>query len=808
MSGPSLILPAHNLETHRPADARLANVDPDTTVRSLSDDLHLSHPVEGLSYTADHIISKRLNTLVTNDLRAPTKHEVKLLEKVIHEALHPQLIPKGGQRATFANLEVSTYESEYIPPLQPEWSIQVIQSPMGTDKTGKLCQYIKDTQAPSATFTSPRRTFTRSCTARFRQQGIAVKSYLEGNISEKDDFVIISAESLRQLKTVCRILAVDEGTAMMRQMNSGLHKDALSDNQQMLITFIRNSPRIIFMDAHIDPRVLILIHLLRPDELIHYQINTIKKRKDWVAYPLDEITMYNQLSHDLKQGKNVEIICGSEKYAEQYIEPIVKAAVGDDKYRFYHSKGRRVEAGELDHVDSTWSKLRVLMFTSTITQGINYTSRHFNSAYVFGHSQSNTVDEIGQMMGRVRDLVNTPDEEHEPKKIYFWNQTRKERLPDTHEAIKKQIEGHLDLGSLDLIKYLGPYSRELGVRGSKICWQLKDNYWTWLSIQNQLERNLSRNNYDKMFVDMLSSQGITIGKVEYVDNSDNIEYTDTNRYYLKEQEDQVQEFKEWKKLQSRNWKQSQILDLSNATWLVNFKQIQQYRSIRENGQATRDQLITLRKTELLHYIDPKNRDIVASDGKTLSILSDNLPQLLNCQMVRDWAGQDVALRDLKSHNYQPSIIPELHLPQFEGITWLCQVIGVKSVLDRETVVWSETIRQRAELVIQSVLLLDLRFRIPHLEVRDYSGVLRYINARLRTWSGCFLKQIGRRKITLNGKKIDTKYYQIKAVDGIDEVLSLMTTKRKFVLGESFDNRQNESAIWSHLESNSGLRENV
>ena len=730
---------------------------------------------------------QRLNTPLINDLRAPTQHEVALLEKVIHQALHADLIPAGGQREVFPGLELSTYESEFIPPLNPDWRIQVIQSPMGTDKTGKLCQYIKDTQAPSATFTSPRRTFTRSCTARFREQGIEVKSYLEGNITEKDDFVIISAESLRQLKTVCGILAMDEATAMMRQMNSGLHKDGLSDNQQMLITLIRDSPRIIFMDAHIDARVLILIHLLRPNELIHYQINTIKKRKDWVAYPLDEITMYNQLSHDLKQGKNVEIICGSEKYAEQYIEPIVKAAVGDDKYRFYHSKGRHVEAAELDHVDSTWSKLRVLMFTSTITQGINYTSRHFNSAYVFGHSQSNTVNEIGQMMGRVRNLVNTPDEDNEPKKIYFWNQTRKERLPETHEAIKKQIEGYLDLGNLDLVKYLGPYSRELCVRGSKICWQLKENYWTWLSIQNQLERNLSRNNYDKMFLDMLSFQGIAIGKVEHVDNADNIEYKDTTRYYLREKEDQVQEFKEWKKLQSRNWKQNQILDLFNAAWLVNFKQIQQYRSIRENGQATRDQLMTLKKTELLHYIDPKNRDIVASDGETLSILSDNLSQLLNCQMVRDWTGQDVALQDLKSHNYQPSVIPELSLPQFEGITWLCQVIGIKNVLDRETVIWSETIRQRTELVIQSVPLLDLRFRIPHLEVRDYPGVLRYINARLRTWSGCFLKQIGRRKITLNGKKIDTKYYQIKAIDGIDEVLSLMTTKRNFVLDRSSEN---------------------
>ena len=137
MSHPSLLPPAYNLETFRPTDPRLANLDPDASLRSLSNELRLAHGVESLGYNANHILSKSRNLPVNNDLRAPTPHEVQLLEQVIHQALHPQLIPTGGQRATFPNLEVSTYESAYIPPLHPDWSIQVIQSAMGTDKTGK-----------------------------------------------------------------------------------------------------------------------------------------------------------------------------------------------------------------------------------------------------------------------------------------------------------------------------------------------------------------------------------------------------------------------------------------------------------------------------------------------------------------------------------------------------------------------------------------------------------------------------------------------------------------------------------------------
>ena len=58
MSRPSLLLPIHNLETHRSADARLANLDPDASLGSLSDELRLAHGVETLGYNADYVISR------------------------------------------------------------------------------------------------------------------------------------------------------------------------------------------------------------------------------------------------------------------------------------------------------------------------------------------------------------------------------------------------------------------------------------------------------------------------------------------------------------------------------------------------------------------------------------------------------------------------------------------------------------------------------------------------------------------------------------------------------------------------------
>lgn len=778
MSSPSLIHPACTLETSRPADARLANLDPDSTLHSLSDEIRLADGVGNLSYNADYIISRKLNTPVPNDLRAPTEHEVKLLERVVHQALHSELLPIGGQREIFPNLEVSTYESEFIPQLHPDWSIQVIQSAMGTDKTGKLCQYLKDSDMPTTTFTSPRRTFTRSCTARFREQGIPIKSYLESGITEKDGFVIISAESLRQLKTISQVLAMDEATSTLTQMDSGLHKN-LSDNQQMLVTLVRDCPKIVFMDAHIDIRVLMLIHILRPNEIIHYQINTIKKRKDWMAFRLDEITMYNQLSHDLNAGKNVKIICGSEKYAEKYLEPVVKSIVGTENYRFYHSKGGKIESGELDNVDFTWSKLRVLMYTSTVTQGVSFMKKHFHSIYVFGNSQSNPIREIEQMTGRVRLLINIPEEEDEPKKVYYWNQTRKDNLPDTYEAIKKQIEGHLLMGNLDLVKFLGAESRQLCTKGSKVYWQLKETFWTWLSIQNQLERNLSRNNYDQLFLDMLDRQGIRIGKTIYAENTDASEYSSDTRYYLKEKEDQILEFKTWKKLQDAAWKKSQSDNLSEASWFTNSRHIQQYRAKRENGDVTGEELISLKKSELLQHIDSNFIEALSNDGDKLLALSDNLPQLLNCQIVRDWSARDVALDDIKSHNYHPGQIPELNLPQFEGINWLCQIIGVRNVLDRDTIVCSETIRQRADIIINNIQVLDLRFKVPHKPINNYSGVLRYINARMKSWAGCTLTESRRERITVNQKRIQIKYYSLKPPELFDELLGMMKLKPRF-----------------------------
>jgi hypothetical protein len=777
MSTLSLLTRGLASETSTHLDSRFVNADPDSALHSLSHDLLQSHRVEDLSRNADYILSQRINAPVTNELRAPTAEEIDLLEKVIHQTLHPELISVDGKRYTFPNLEVTTYESEYIPPLNPDWKIQVIQSPMGTDKTGKLCQYIKETKTPSATFTSPRRTFTRSCTARFREEGIPVKSYLEEKITDKDDFVIISAESLRQLKTMPDTLCVDEVTSFLRQMDSGLH-DNLGDNQQMLVALGHSSQKILVMDAHIDARTLALCHILRPNEIIHYQINTIKKRTDWAAFQLDEVTMYNQLSHDLKTGRNVKIICGSEKYAEKYIEAVVKASVPEGSYRFYHSKGRNFNDSDFDNVNITWSKLRVLMFTSTVTQGINYMEKHFHSTYIFGHSLTNTVNEIGQMMGRVRTLINPPDEEDEPKKVYFWNQTRCERLPDTYEAIRSQIENNLLLGNLDMLKFLGPECRQLCIDGSKVVWKLRDNFWTWLSIQNQLEKNLSRNNYHNLFLDMLTSQGIVIGKTVYMDNLQNVEYDPNIRYYIRENEDGIREFKDWKRQQDTQWKDRQIYDLSKAPWLSSFKQIQQYRSKKENGDASPDELVTLKKSELLQYIDPVHRDGLVHDGEKLLIFSNNLHQLLNCQTARDWSHMDVGLNDIRVHNNHPNMIPSIALPEFEGINWLCQAIGVKNVLDRDTIVCSEAIRQRAPFIIQNIPLLDARFKAVHQNIKDHSGVLRYVNARLRSWAGCTLTEIGHKWSRIAGKKINIKYYQLKAPEGFDHILSLIISKKK------------------------------
>ena len=783
----TLAFPTHGFapENSTHLDSRLVNADPDSSLPSLSSDLLHSHHVEDLSRNADYILSQRINAPVTNELRAPTAEEIDLLERVIHQSLHPELIPVDGRRYAFPNLEVTTYESEYIPPLNPDWKIQVIQSPMGTDKTGKLCRYIKETKTPSATFTSPRRTFTRSCTARFRDEGIPVKSYLEEKITDKDDFVIISAESLRQLKTISHLLSMDEVTSNLAQMNSGLHKN-LNDNQQMLIMLIRTSPKIVFMDADIDTRALMLLYLLRPNEIIHYQINIIKKRTDWVAYQLDEITMYNQLSHDLKSGKNVKIICGSEKYGEKYLEPVIRSVVGADNYRFYHSKGGRIDPRELDDVNLTWSKLRVLMFTSIVTQGLNFTDEHFHSIYIFGHSQGCPIREVKQMMGRVRNLVNTSDEAGEPKKVYYWNQTRRDKLPETCESLKKQIQEHLLAGNLDMVKSLGAENKQLYVEGTRAYWRLKNDYWTWLSIQNQLECNRSRNNYDQLFVEMLESQGIAIGKTRYVENDENTEYIEGVRTYLKERDDQVQEFKAWKRVQDTEWKDKRSSELSNAVWLSNFKQITAFKSKRQNGEATTEELTTLRKSELLQHIDPQHRETFSSDGNKLSLLSDNLTQLLNCQMVRDWTSRDVALYDIRKHNYNQDPIPELSLPQFEGISWLCQILGLNSILDRETVISSEILRQRTPFVIQNIPLLDARFKVPHQEVKDYAGVLRYVNSRLRTWGGCSLIQRQRKYITVNGKRVEVKYYQIRASDGLDEILQLMTTKKYFLPVKSPD----------------------
>ena len=99
---------------HSAFNSRESRLDPHD---SLCVQLQNAPSVADLGYNSQHILYQASHRVSNNKLRAPTPEEVDLLEKVIHQSLSPDLIPVNGTKYTLRNLELTTYEGEFIPPL-------------------------------------------------------------------------------------------------------------------------------------------------------------------------------------------------------------------------------------------------------------------------------------------------------------------------------------------------------------------------------------------------------------------------------------------------------------------------------------------------------------------------------------------------------------------------------------------------------------------------------------------------------------------------------------------------------------------
>lgn len=128
-----------------------------------------------------------------------------------------------------------------------------------------------------------------------------------------------------------------------------------------------------------------------------------------------------RLTKDLQDGKRVVVVMGSKKRGLQIEDQVIKPLFYNQSpstfnYRYYHADSDPIQkASDLADVETSWAKLSLLMYSPTITVGINYDpkladgsgpdpARLFDVLYIYGTRGGATPRDLFQASLRVRNL--------------------------------------------------------------------------------------------------------------------------------------------------------------------------------------------------------------------------------------------------------------------------------------------------------------------------------------------------------------------------------------------------------------------
>ena len=442
-----------------------------------------------------------------------------------------QYVHKSYKPPRHFRIKVDQYHSDVIKPFHNHKILEVVNSKMDTQKTRTLLKYIRENIPGLVVVTTSREKFARNVDSLFRDNlpGYTVYSYLNikdwGKIEGKA-IIIIQMESLHKLKykiPVPDLLVMDEVTACLAQFSSDTMHSFLPQVMPVFEAFLRQSKKIIAMDADVDDRIMDLLLKLRT-ETIYLQWNTIKYIDRRMTYFSDYHFSIYHLIQRLKSGENIYIVCSSNNLAHK-LEKIVKdmrLAV-----RCHTSDESALDRDALDSVNDLWIQYRVVIITSTITNGIDFNRSHFHSMFVFADPRCCPVRDVKQMMGRVRKLSTGL--------IFSHIQHYSTKFPISYDSIKLSLLNRKTsyLTSLNDITKDPSHpqtfidnAQNMFVRLSAnkvrfgsdgiLCDDFSDDDWfTSLHIRNIQERNLSSNFFYETFVHMMVEQGIPFDFCNY-----------------------------------------------------------------------------------------------------------------------------------------------------------------------------------------------------------------------------------------------------------------------------------------------------
>eukprot|EP00798_Chlamydomonas_sp_ICE-L_P016964 gene16964-biopygen25878 len=325
-----------------------------------------------------------------------------------------------------ACLEMKQAVDVWLDPERKDVNTLSVRSPMGSGKSTMLDALLERVgEDKTVLVVTYRQSLALEHKRKLARKGFV--SYLDTDVTPQDlrrrdktPRVICQIESLHRLaKHTCMryltsgfdIVVLDEVESLLRHFMSPTVVNPLTEIQGLADTLNATTTGVVTMDAtwgsvtkeflkQAGLRNLLVVNDYRSTE--NARIFSISK---------DEVTWSAQIRDDIIAGRNVVVVSLSQERAMQ----VHKAALDTfddpkDAARLcllHTSKTADSVKAMLIDVDALWSSKRVVVYSPTISAGIDFSTEHFDRMYLYLCPGSAAPMGALQMTGRVRHLVDT-----------------------------------------------------------------------------------------------------------------------------------------------------------------------------------------------------------------------------------------------------------------------------------------------------------------------------------------------------------------------------------------------------------------
>eukprot|EP00798_Chlamydomonas_sp_ICE-L_P005449 gene5449-biopygen4655 len=325
-----------------------------------------------------------------------------------------------------ACLEMKQAVDVWLDPERKDVNTLSVRSPMGSGKSTMLDALLERVgEDKTVLVVTYRQSLALEHKRKLVRRGFV--SYLDADVTPQDlrqrdktPRVICQIESLHKLaKHTCMryltsgfdIVVLDEAESLLRHFMSPTVVNPLSEIQGLADTLNATTTGVVTMDATWGSVTKDFLKQAGLRNLLVINDYRSTENARTFAISKDEATWSAQIRDDIIAGRNVVVVSLSQERAMQ----VHKAALDTfddpkDAARLcllHTSKTADAVKAMLIDVDALWSSKRVVVYTPTISAGVDFSTEHFDRMYLYLCPGSAAPMGALQMTGRVRHLVDT-----------------------------------------------------------------------------------------------------------------------------------------------------------------------------------------------------------------------------------------------------------------------------------------------------------------------------------------------------------------------------------------------------------------